>query len=75
MPVRKFRSVEEMPSAAFGRPLDPANLALACRLSELATRLRPRRFPSGVHRYRSVEDATLARDAWERQTPRPPRKA
>jgi hypothetical protein len=68
MPVRKFRSVEEMPAAAFRPPLDPPNIALACRLSQLATRLRPRRFPAGVHRYRSVEAAATARDAWERQT-------
>jgi hypothetical protein len=68
MPVRKFRSVEEMPTAAFGRPLDPSNIALACRLSDLAARLRPRRFPAGVHRYRSVEAAAIARDTWERQT-------
>jgi hypothetical protein len=67
MPVRKFRSVEEMPSAAFRRPLDPSNIALACRLSDLATRLRPRRFPAGVHRYRSIEAAAVARETWERQ--------
>lgn len=67
MPVRKFRSVADMPPAAFCEPLDPANLVLALRLSELAARLHPRRFPAGVHRYRSVEAASLAREAWERQ--------
>ena len=67
MPVWKFRSVAEMPPAAVCAPLDPANVALACRLSELAARLHPRRFPEGVHRYRSVEAASLARDTWERR--------
>ncbi len=71
MPVRKFRSVEEMPPAALGAPLDPANIALACRLSELAVGLRPRRFPAGVHRYESVEAASLAREAWEPRAPAP----
>lgn len=66
MPVRKFRSVDAMPAAALCPPLDPANIALACRLSDLANGLRPRRFPRGVHRYHSVEAARLARDAWER---------
>ena len=66
MPVRKFRSVEDMPTAAFCAPLDPANIALACRLSDLAAGLDPRRFPEGVHRYRSVEAASVARETWER---------
>jgi len=68
MPVRKFRSVEDMPPAAFCAPLDPANIALACRLSDLAAGLDPRRFRQGVHRYRSVEDACLAREEWERSS-------
>jgi hypothetical protein len=55
-----------MPPATLLEPLDPANVALACRLSDLAARLHPRRFPAGVHRYRSIEAARLARDAWER---------
>lgn len=66
MPVRKFRSVADMPPAALCAPLDPANIALACRLSDLAAGLHPRRFPDGVHRYRSVEAASLARETWER---------
>ena len=65
MPVRKFKSVDAMPPAAICPPLEPANIALACRLSDLAGGLRPRRFPRGVHRYRSVEAASLAREAWE----------
>ena len=68
MPVRKFRSVDDMPPAALCAPLDPANIALACRLSDLAAGLHPRRFPDGVHRYRSVEAASLARETWERSS-------
>ncbi len=66
MPVRKFRSVEQMPSAAFREPLDPANLRLACELSSTAVRMSPKRFPRGVHRYRSVAEASARREAWER---------
>jgi len=68
MPVRKFRSVADMPPAALCAPLDPANIALACRLSDLAAGLDPRRFREGVHRYRSVEAASLARETWERSS-------
>ena len=66
MPVRKYRSVEEMPSPAPLTPLDPANLEIVCELSATAIRLAPRRFPAGVHRYRSIAEARERRDAWER---------
>jgi hypothetical protein len=66
MSVRKYRSVGDMPSALFRTPLDPRNLEIACELSVVAARLAPRRFPPGVHRYRSVGDAAAQRDAWER---------
>ena len=67
MPVHKFRSVAEMMPPRSFAPLDPRNLKLACDLSEAATRLRPRRFPPGVHRHRSVEEANRLRLAWERE--------
>lgn len=66
MPVRKYRSVEDMPPAALRTPLDPHNLELACELSGVAARLAPRRFPPGVHRYRSVAAAREQRELWER---------
>jgi len=65
VPVRKFRSVEAMAPPPWREPLDPANLRLACDLSELASRLRPRRFPRGLHKYRSVEEASRRRARWE----------
>ncbi|MBI4262812.1 MAG: hypothetical protein HY657_00405 [Acidobacteria bacterium] len=66
MPVRKYRSVEDMPQAVIRTPLDPRNLELACELSATALRLAPRRFPAGLHRYRSVADACAQREMWER---------
>jgi hypothetical protein len=66
MPVRKYRSVEDMPQAALRDPLDPRNLQMACELSAVAVRLAPRRFPAGVHRYRSVAAASEQRELWER---------
>ena len=66
MSVRKYRSVEEMPGAALHPPLDPRNLQLACDLSAAVIRLAPRRFPPGVHRYRSTAEARACRDQWEK---------
>ena len=62
MPVRKFRSVEEMSLPAPRRPLDPDNLRLALALAETAYGLHPWRFKPGVHKFRSVEEASRARD-------------
>ena len=72
MPVRKYRSVADMPWAAVPTPLDPANLDLACALSATAVRLAPRQFPPGVHRYHSVAAARERRDARERSLHPPP---
>ncbi len=65
MPVRKFRSVEEMPSPPPGRPLDPENLRQTFRLIGLLYRLRPWRFKPGVYKYRSLEEAKAGREAQE----------
>jgi hypothetical protein len=65
VPLAKFHSVEEMPAPPWREPLDPLNLKLAGDLSALATRLRPRRFPPGLHKYHSVEEAARRREAWE----------
>lgn len=41
MPVRKFRSVAEMPGARPRTPLDPDNLRIACSLSQFTYWLHP----------------------------------
>jgi hypothetical protein len=74
MPVRKYRSVADMPDATWRPVLDPQNLRLACQLSALAARLFPVRFPAGVHRYRSVGEAFEARRRWERAVRMAPRQ-
>lgn len=66
MPVRKFRSIEEMPDAAAAPPLRVENLRAALDLSELARGLRPWRLPAGVRKFRSVAKAHAWRDEWER---------
>jgi hypothetical protein len=61
MPVRKYRSVEEMPGVAPRIPLEPENLRIACELSELARKLGGWTLPPGVRRFRSVDEASRAR--------------
>jgi hypothetical protein len=75
MGLRKFRSAEEMPSPEWGEPLDPENLRRAADLSSLAARLHPRRFPAGVYRYRSVEEASAVREKWELHDATPARRS
>ena len=65
MPLRKFRSLQEMEDSLWYAPGDPA-LARAIRLVwDFAARTVPRRFPPGVHKHRSIEDAQALRDQWE----------
>lgn len=65
MPVRKYRSIEDMPAPPPLPPLDPGNLKVACDLSSLAARLRPTRFPPGIHKHRSLDAADRVRRRWE----------
>ncbi len=67
MPVRKFRSIEEMDAATPRRPGD-ATLLDAIReawsTAERLAQLEPR---PGVRKFRSIEEANAAREAALRQ--------
>ena len=65
MPVKKYRSVEEMPGPSALPPLDPENLESALSLTEVACRMSPWRFEPGIHKFRSVDEANRSRAAWE----------
>ena len=67
MPIRKYRSVADMPAPSRLPPLDPDNLREACELMELAARLHPTRREPGVRKFRSVEEADADRRKWERE--------
>jgi len=67
VPVQKFRSLDEAREALWLSPADPAFLSGVARLWRLAAALAPRRYPRGVHRYRSIAEANRAREAWERR--------
>ena len=64
MSVKKYRSVEEMPPPPRRRASAPRDLELAISMSDACRRLRPNRFPRGVHKNRSVEAAQARRRSW-----------
>lgn len=70
MPVRKYRSVTQMPGVSPLPRLDPENLRTACELSELAFALRPWKLEPGVHKFRSAEEAARHRKMREKRQAR-----
>lgn len=65
MPVRKFRSLEEMEDALWREPGDPELFRAIEGVWAFADQTCPRRFPPGVYRHRSIEDAERQREQWE----------
>jgi len=66
MPVRKFRSIEEMDGNTWREPGDPELFRAIKATWDFAERtLRPR-FPPGVYKHRSIEDAEKLREEWAR---------
>ncbi|MEO8680200.1 MAG: hypothetical protein ABI665_14210 [Vicinamibacterales bacterium] len=66
MPVFKFRSVEAMNQPHWRTPGDPALFAAIAELWSSGARMQNRRFPPGVHRYRSIEELDAQVEAWHR---------
>lgn len=65
MPVRKFRSLQEMEDSLWRAADDPELPPAVARVWSFADRLTERRFPPGVHKHRSIEEAQALRDHWE----------
>ena len=64
MPVRKFRSVQDMERPLWREPGDPLLYRTMARLWEFGRRTGGRRFPPGVYRHRSIEELTALVDRW-----------
>lgn len=65
MPIRKYRSVEEMNETRREAWCDEPDAAYFKRVAELwetSSILNPRTFPTGVFRFRSLEEAQAHRD-------------
>jgi hypothetical protein len=66
MPVRKYRHVGEMERDIWYERGDPRLFRAIRAVWDFAQRIVQPRFPPGVYRFGSVEDAAAHRDLWER---------
>ena len=67
MPVKKYRSVEEMEDASWTAPGTAEHSRAIQRVIELVTFFASKkRLPPGVFKFRSVEEASAQREAWDR---------
>lgn len=64
MPVRKFRSIEEMKRRTWREPGDPSLYRSMRFILDIGRRTRPRRFPAGVHKHRSIEALNTQTERW-----------
>lgn len=64
MGVRKFRDVSEMEDTLWRLPGDPELLRAIASTWAFADRILPRRFPPGVYRHRSIEEAKELKEQW-----------
>jgi hypothetical protein len=67
MPVRKFRNMAEMvemEDSLWRSPGDPDLWRAIDRVWRFAATTCPRRFPPGVYRHRSIEEAKRQREVW-----------
>jgi hypothetical protein len=71
MPVRKFRTVDELNQPIWRQPGDPAPYRTIASLWQTARAMRPRRFTPGVRRFRTIADLEAYADsAGDSVTPR-----
>ncbi len=64
MPVRKFRDVSEMEETLWREPGDPALFRAISSVWSFAEKTCPQRFPPGVYKHRSIEDAQALAEEW-----------
>jgi len=65
MPVRKLTEPEQAEELCWLEPGDPRLARRIAAVWQLSRRLAPRRFPPGVYRHRSVEEANRLADEWD----------
>ncbi len=71
MPVFKFRGIEEMKRRAWRRPGDPSLYRAMRLVLDVGRRTRPRHFPPGVHKHRSIEALNAQTERWSAKTSPP----
>lgn len=66
MPVKKYRDVSEMEGNAWRKPGTPALFDAIRAVWALAAQSTQPRFPPGVYKHRSIEEANALQRAWDR---------
>jgi len=64
MPVRKFRTVEALEGSKWREPGDAELYRAIARVWTFGQRTRPRRFPPGVYRHRTIDDLNAQTERW-----------
>ena len=68
MPVRKLRALPDDDDSVW-LPLDDPRLWPTIKaVWQLSARMCPPRFPPGVHKHRSIEEANRTTDGWQADT-------
>jgi hypothetical protein len=65
MPVKKYRDVSEMEDVWY-EPGDPRLFSAMRLVWKLAAQTTKPRFPPGVYKHRSIEEANELREEWDR---------
>lgn len=65
MPVRRLASLEQAEELCWLEPDDPRLAARIAAVWRLARKLAPKRYPPGVYRHRSIEEAARQAESWE----------
>lgn len=60
MPVRKYRSIYEMPDQVWREPSDPALFRVIRHVWDFGRRTSSRVYPPGVYRFRSIDEMDAA---------------
>jgi hypothetical protein len=67
MPVRKVRNLQEMEDSLWREPGDPRLWRAIESVWSFAAQTCPCRFPPGVYKHHSIEEAEILRDRWEEE--------
>jgi len=67
MPVYKFRDVSEMPDERWYDKGSPELLRAIRRVWDFSSRTTQPRFPAGVYKHRSIEEAERLREKWAKE--------
>jgi hypothetical protein len=68
MPVRKYRSIYDMPDETWREPGDPVLYRAIRQVWDFGRRTSGRRYRPGVYRFRSIDEMDATQGEWERAT-------